>query len=1117
MTVSKRPTLELEAAEVINTITHKPKRNILRRIMPLRSKSAVRLDTGDPHKQSIDSQHSSEAIFWPADLLPKECPLARILTWGYDTNVTRYMSGPVNKDSIFTHGKNLLYALGRDRPTGRRIIFVAHSLGGIVVKEMLHSSSVSHDTIHQDILNSTSAVVFLGTPHRGSQDMAGIGETVRRIAATVLRVDTSSAMLDALGLRSSDLQRGQEAFSRLWSTYDFRVKTFQEGLGLTGVNIGVLKDKVVPESSSLLGDFRENAETLQANHFNMARFSGASDPNYRSVAGEVRSIYSSILEVNGRSGVMAHTQEEAMPVPRYHAQSLACLNSLRFPRMDASMAGIRTPMEQTCLWLFEHPTYVNWFQRMDVQHHQGLICIRGNPGSGKSTVMKAACRHAAMELGPQVCVAGHFFNAKGSELEKTTLGFLRSLLHQLLKSSVAQQDRFFEVHKDKFQPFSESPDGDVVWYRDELESYLRETIKTGGMQRTIIFVDALDECANNYRGLSYYLRELTSLAYTAGVPLDICISYRQFPVISLADCPEIVIPGVEKSSGIFLWVVLVVDMLLKDRDEGRSMRQLEMRLESVPRGLQTLFRELLLSAEEDRAMMTRLFQWAALSIQPLRLREWQHIFAFLRGKSPSSLEEWYQSPEYVGDFDQLEKQIRSCSRGLLEVTSGPSLLSATFDDFNSVGGGAGSLDPHQGETRVVQVIHESVRQFLVSGGGFGILDPRLRWGAVGKGHLAIMDMCLDYLHISELDTLANARGMAFRMKSPSSRPSSRKRRGSFTVSSFSSAGSADYKGMGDELVSEPVLSDDGKGENADRDVLGIDDNHDALGLVFGFDGEKPSIAHTTHLMTANDHSALFLSRTREANEDNTAEEPASRVLNSQVDSPLLPGPPTSNGSRKESSEGRLEVLEDFPALLSYASAMLFAHARGAQKDGADPHRIVVRLNHHRVWERWLCFNEDLPQHMTLERYCVSQNLWSWVQCLLDNSSDRVREYGMRAYNCFAAAVAFGKLKIASFILEHQARSVFGVEPDMRLSPTRAYLLHDIARSGDSAMIDVYRDQANILMGRERLHGTLLEILVRLSDRKGKTPLMIAEEEGNRYVAEVLLQLENDIDGRSLSS
>jgi hypothetical protein len=109
---------------------------------------------------------------------------------------------------------------------------------------MLHSSSVSHDTIHQDILNSTSAVVFLGTPHRGSQDMAGIGETVRRIAATALRVDTSSAMLDALGLRSSDLQRGQEAFSRLWSTYDFRVKTFQEGLGLTGVNIGVLKDKV---------------------------------------------------------------------------------------------------------------------------------------------------------------------------------------------------------------------------------------------------------------------------------------------------------------------------------------------------------------------------------------------------------------------------------------------------------------------------------------------------------------------------------------------------------------------------------------------------------------------------------------------------------------------------------------------------------------------------------------------------------------------------------------------------------------------------------------------------------------------------------------------------------
>lgn len=75
-------------------------------------------------------------VFWPADLLPAECPNARILTWGYDTMVTKYMKSASNKSTIFSHGKNLLFALGQIRPRGRRIILVAHSLGGVVVKEV---------------------------------------------------------------------------------------------------------------------------------------------------------------------------------------------------------------------------------------------------------------------------------------------------------------------------------------------------------------------------------------------------------------------------------------------------------------------------------------------------------------------------------------------------------------------------------------------------------------------------------------------------------------------------------------------------------------------------------------------------------------------------------------------------------------------------------------------------------------------------------------------------------------------------------------------------------------------------------------------------------------------
>lgn len=75
-------------------------------------------------------------IFWPVDLLPKECPNSRILTFGYDSKVTKYRAGAINHNSIMSHSKDLLFSLRRERDLDRPLIFIAHSLGGIVVKEV---------------------------------------------------------------------------------------------------------------------------------------------------------------------------------------------------------------------------------------------------------------------------------------------------------------------------------------------------------------------------------------------------------------------------------------------------------------------------------------------------------------------------------------------------------------------------------------------------------------------------------------------------------------------------------------------------------------------------------------------------------------------------------------------------------------------------------------------------------------------------------------------------------------------------------------------------------------------------------------------------------------------
>ena len=136
------------------------------------------------------------------------------MTFGYNTNITQGFKA-TNQGNVFSHARNLLYGLEakRRQAPNRELVFIAHSLGGILVKEVLRRSEADPDPKITKVFQSTTGVFFFGTPHRGSRDWASFGEGVYAIASHLLGVDVNTQVIHALLPSSAELDLCRESFT----------------------------------------------------------------------------------------------------------------------------------------------------------------------------------------------------------------------------------------------------------------------------------------------------------------------------------------------------------------------------------------------------------------------------------------------------------------------------------------------------------------------------------------------------------------------------------------------------------------------------------------------------------------------------------------------------------------------------------------------------------------------------------------------------------------------------------------------------------------------------------------------------------------------------------------
>ncbi|KAH7230887.1 kinesin light chain [Fusarium tricinctum] len=220
---------------------------------------------------------------WPKTLLPSELPKACILTYGYDAYVMSKSVASSNR--LIDHATNLLTDLTNDRrrrnASSRPIIFVAHSLGGLVCKEAILLSRNNPNRARQDFFTHTKGVVFMGTPHRGSwmADWSRIPAKalglVKSTNKTLLEVlETNNQYLESIHVRFLSMMREQREAGR-----QLEVTCFFEELPLSTVG------KVVSKESATFEGY--DPITIHANHADMVKFRSIEENGFKRVVGEL--------------------------------------------------------------------------------------------------------------------------------------------------------------------------------------------------------------------------------------------------------------------------------------------------------------------------------------------------------------------------------------------------------------------------------------------------------------------------------------------------------------------------------------------------------------------------------------------------------------------------------------------------------------------------------------------------------------------------------------------------------------------------------------------------------------------------------------------------------------
>lgn len=215
--------------------------------------------------------------FWP-EWLSSQVPQVNVWSLQYGAQPSGWNG--VGRMSIIEHADNVLELMATKGLGSRPTVFVAHSLGGLLVKNVLRASKEAHDHRARRVGATTHGVAFFATPNSGAL-LASFVVRLLSWLGPIGQLPWIASVVHELRAHSAELRRLNQWYrDHVMNSPDAspRTKVYYEKQGIFFGSI-----LVVDEASADPGLPGIRPVPVAANHFSICKFSARDNWLYENV------------------------------------------------------------------------------------------------------------------------------------------------------------------------------------------------------------------------------------------------------------------------------------------------------------------------------------------------------------------------------------------------------------------------------------------------------------------------------------------------------------------------------------------------------------------------------------------------------------------------------------------------------------------------------------------------------------------------------------------------------------------------------------------------------------------------------------------------------------------